>query len=91
MPHCWKSHVTAHLIVFLLSCCCYCSVSFPHDVVGWSVFVVFPVKYDYKLSQKTMSTLSIYKIAILKKSKEEGKDQESIQSNTTPDPGHHMG
>ena len=25
------------------------------------------------------------------KSKEEGKDQESIQSNTTSDPGHHMG
>ena len=24
-------------------------------------------------------------------SKEEGNDQESIQSNTTPDPGHHMG
>ena len=24
-------------------------------------------------------------------SKEEGKDQESIQSITTPDPGHHMG
>ena len=24
-------------------------------------------------------------------SEEEGKDQESIQSNTTPDPGHHMG
>ena len=23
------------------------------------------------------------------KSNEEGKDQESIQSNTTPDPGHH--
>ena len=23
-------------------------------------------------------------------SKEEGNDQESIQSNTTPDPGHHM-
>ena len=22
---------------------------------------------------------------------EEGKDQESIESNTTPDPGHHMG
>ena len=22
---------------------------------------------------------------------EEGKDQESIQSSTTPDPGHHMG
>ena len=25
------------------------------------------------------------------KSKEEGKDHESIQSSTTPDPGHHMG
>ena len=24
-------------------------------------------------------------------SKKEGKDQESIQSSTTPDPGHHMG
>ena len=24
-------------------------------------------------------------------SKEEGKDQESIQSSTRPDPGHHMG
>ena len=24
-------------------------------------------------------------------SQEEGKDQESIQSNTTPDPVHHMG
>ena len=23
--------------------------------------------------------------------KEEGKDQESIQSSTTPDPGHHTG
>ena len=25
------------------------------------------------------------------KSKEEGKDQKSIQSSTTPDPEHHMG
>ena len=25
------------------------------------------------------------------KSREEGKDQESIQSSTTPDPGYHMG
>ena len=25
------------------------------------------------------------------KNKEEGRDQESIQSSTTPDPGHHMG
>ena len=27
----------------------------------------------------------------LSESKEEGKDQESIQSSTTPDPGHHVG
>ena len=25
------------------------------------------------------------------KSKKDGKDQESIQSSTTPDPGYHMG
>ena len=29
-------------------------------------------------------------ISSFHKSKEEGKDQEPIQSNTTPDPGHHM-
>ena len=28
---------------------------------------------------------------ILLQSKEKGKDQESILSSTTPDPGHHMG
>ena len=27
---------------------------------------------------------------VLSKSKEEGKDQKSIQSNTTPDLGHHL-
>ena len=27
----------------------------------------------------------------LHKSKKDGKDQESIQSSTTPDPGYHMG
>ena len=30
-------------------------------------------------------------IIVLQQSKEEGKDQESLQSNTTSDPGHHMG
>ena len=28
---------------------------------------------------------------LMEKSREEGKDQESIQSSTTPDPGYHMG
>ena len=48
---------------------------------------------------KMLITLELYSIFFIKlcvrmhkvKSKEEGKDQESIQSNTTPDPGHHMG
>ena len=31
------------------------------------------------------SSLNLYQ------SKKEGKDQESIQSNITPNPGHHMG
>ena len=40
-----------------------------------------------------MATMPIYgKTKCLKnKSKKEGKDQESIQSNTTPEPGHHKG
>ena len=35
---------------------------------------------------------NVYNIYIqsLSHSKEEGKNQESIQSSTTPDPGHHM-
>ena len=37
--------------------------------------------------QMPKSLISIYYVA---KNKEEGKYQESIQSNTTPDPGHHM-
>ena len=28
--------------------------------------------------------------AMVSQSKEEGKNQESIQSSTTPDPGHHV-
>ena len=35
------------------------------------------------------NTLYLYKELIIQ-SKEEGKDQESIQTSTTPDPGHHM-
>ena len=32
-----------------------------------------------------------HEISTAYKSKVEGKDQESLQSSTTPDPGHHMG
>ena len=42
--------------------------------------------YDYiPLQMKVLNVV----IPIL--SKEEGTDQESIQSKSTPDPGHHMG
>ena len=30
-------------------------------------------------------------LLLLRNGTKEGKDQESIQSNTTPDPGHHIG
>ena len=48
------------------------------------------VKYCAKILH-----LKIYAILVpgrnVKQNKEEGKDQESIQSSTTPYPGHHMG
>ena len=50
------------------------------------------VKFDirYIIVRKSILFLtSLLYFAI--KSKKKGKDQESIQSNTTPDPGHQMG
>ena len=35
--------------------------------------------------------LIILEVHSLAQSKEDGKDLDSIQSSTTPDPGHHMG
>ena len=42
---------------------------------------------DWDIKRQTKQTIHFDR----KKSKEVGKDQESIQSSTTPDPGHHMG
>ena len=39
----------------------------------------------------TVFLASRYSCELKKKGKEEGKDQESIKSSTTPDPGHLMG
>ena len=47
-------------------------------------------KYQQKtLGDKELMGCSHYMDSY--QSKEEGKDQEYIQSNTTPDPGHYMG
>ena len=35
--------------------------------------------------------LGVYSGVRIGQAKEEGKDQESIQSSTKPDPGHHLG
>ena len=46
--------------------------------------------YIYLLKCRCMYKMKIFHAKIIQ-SKKEGKDQESIQSNTTPDPDHHMG
>ena len=51
------------------------------------MFVFISVQTIY--IAKVIST--VYKSIRKSLSKEEGKNQESIQWSTTPDPGHHMG
>ena len=43
------------------------------------------------LERLYMCILSFDQIIFLNKSNEDGKDQETVQSSTTPDPGYHMG
>ena len=35
--------------------------------------------------------LAVFVVSTLKRSKKDDKDQETIQSSTTPNPGYHMG
>ena len=53
----------------------------PADKAAYSVVVVWRLYYIYTLKRELVDT---------NKSKEGGKDQETIQSSTTPDPGYHM-
>ena len=49
---------------------------------------------DYTVSQEALERLHILsfdQIIFLNKSKKDRKDQEKIQSSTTPEPGYHMG
>ena len=55
---------------------------------------VFVFKTKTKLAPykpDVLDKMLILKTPQLKQSKEEGNDQEPIQSSTTPDPGHHVG
>ena len=45
-----KSAVCFTLIVFLLLCGCYCSVSFPRDGMGWFVVHECDVCWSYSLT-----------------------------------------
>ena len=44
-----------------------------------------------KRLDRRLEEMNRNKYGLFVKSKEEGQDQESIQSSITPDPGHHMG
>ena len=48
---------------------------------------------SYSTASKRAATFrcSLLGSSLTNKSKKHGKDQESIQSSTTPDPGYHMG
>ena len=39
-----------YLIVFLLSCGCYCSVSLPPGVMGWSVVCDCDISWSYSIT-----------------------------------------
>ena len=53
-------------------------------------WVISKILLNLNSHHKT-ANLQCVEVVLYFKSKEEGKDQESIQSNSTPDPGHHMG
>ena len=40
-----KGLVALNLIVFLLSCNCYCSLSYPHGAMNWSAVCTYSIYY----------------------------------------------
>ena len=58
----------------------------------YSIVRYWPFLSNVSFKNRRFSNVSGFKIANIHcESKKEGKDQESIQSSTTPDRGHHMG
>ena len=53
--------------------------------------MVFLKEFFEKVNFENEKFPSMQRELIGKKSKKDSKDQESIQSSTTPVPGHHMG
>ena len=96
MPHCWKSRVVAQMenvMVFLLI--------FMKNKTTFHVNILltdYCMKYQVRggntktIMISTSNNNYVKNIMIIKVKKNAiMQDQESIQSITTPDPGHHMG
>ena len=49
------------LIVFLLTCGCYCHVSLPRGAVGWSAIVAFPDYTHFFRALYSVSIISLMK------------------------------
>ena len=51
MPHCWKSHVTAHLyfqrVQLIFQFFCYSSLPLFHSAMGWSVVCDCGISWSY--------------------------------------------
>ena len=63
-----------------------------------AIYVYFSFKtgkgYSLVTGKRLLSSQVFYycvRLSSVYKSKKEGKDQETIQSSSTPDPGYHMG
>ena len=65
------------------------SESLSHGALGWSTVCDCVISRSYL--HFCIINVNMYKNNVPNPSKKCGKDQESIQSSTTPDPGYHMG
>ena len=59
-----------------------CSVSTSHGTMNWSALCDYGISWSYWVD--IFVSIPINRV----ESKKEGKDQESIQSSSTPDPGY---
>ena len=82
-----KGQTSKHLLV--MSNCDF--VTFPCGILGqvWHLIILIPDLC--RLSYFVITSMKLAILLLRNKSKKEGKYQESIQSSTTPDLGHHMG
>ena len=82
-----KGLTSKHL--FAMSNCDF--VTFPCGILGQVWYSIVLIPDLCRLSYFVFTSMTPAILLLRNKSKTEGKYQESIQSSTTPDPGHHMG